>query len=303
VWRFWQKRGHLYEARRRLDAMAAAPWSRDDPALRARLLEALGGVCWWQADIKAMRPAYEEAVEIWRRLGDKRELANALYNYAFVFSVPEDPENPPEHLDAEGRGRAASDEALALYREVGDERGEANVLWGRGNAKYFSETGDAGVAEFHEALEKFRRVGDRTMEAWSLHMAGSALLRTRRAEESRPYLHDALRHFYIAGDAAGITLVLDDLSSQALADDQPERAARLWGAGRSLTKATGATIAAFTDSFYEIDLRPNVKKAVKPEDLERWAADGAALTLDEAVAYALGVEVEDLATLAVTHSD
>ena len=36
MWRFWQKRGHLAEARRRLEAMAAAPWSRDDPRLRAR---------------------------------------------------------------------------------------------------------------------------------------------------------------------------------------------------------------------------------------------------------------------------
>ena len=303
VWRFWQKRGHLYEARRRLDAMAAAAWSREDPALRARLLEALGGVCWWQADIKAMRPAYEEAVEIWRRLGDKRELANALYNYAFVFSVPEDPDNPPTKLDAEGRGESASNEALALYREIGDERGEANVLWGKGNAKYFSETEDAGVAEFHEALEKFRRVGDRTMEAWSLHMAGSALLRTHQPDRSRPYLIDALRHFYIAGDAAGMTLVLDDLSSQALADDEPERAARLWGAGRSLTKATGATIAAFTDSFYEVDLRPNVRRSIKPEDLERWAAEGAAMSLDEAVAYALGIGADELAALATSHLD
>jgi predicted ATPase/class 3 adenylate cyclase len=303
MWRFWQKRGHLYEARRRLDAIAAAEWSRDDPARRARLLEALGGVCWWQADIKAMRPPYEEAVAIWRGLGDKRELANALYNYAFVFSVPEDPENPPDELDPDGHGVAASDEALALYRDIGDERGEANVLWGRGNAKYFSETADAGVAEFREALEKFRRVGDRTMEAWSLHMVGSALLRRRMRDESRPYLHEALRHFYIAGDAAGITLLIDDLSAQALADEEPERAARLWGAGRALTKATGATLAAFTDTFYEASLRPNVRSAVQPADLERWAAEGAALSLDEAVGYALDVKVEDLATLAATHVD
>jgi len=242
VWRFWQKRGHLHLARRRLEAFAAAPWSRDDPILRARLMEALGGVCWWQADIRAMRPAYEEAVEIWRGLGDKRELANALYNYAFVFSVPEDPANPPSDLDAEGIGRSARAEALALFQEIGDERGEGNVLWGIGNDKYFSEADDAGVTEFRAALEKFRRVGDRTMEAWSLHMVGSALLRTRKPEESRPYLHDALRHFYLAGDAAGITLVIDDLSAQALADDEPERAARLWGAGRALTKASGATL-------------------------------------------------------------
>ena len=44
MWRYWQKRGHLAEARRRLQAMADAPWSHADPRLRARLMEALGGV-------------------------------------------------------------------------------------------------------------------------------------------------------------------------------------------------------------------------------------------------------------------
>ena len=303
VWRFWQKRGHLYEARRRLDAMAAAPWSHDDPVLRARLMEAVGGVAWWQADIRAMRPAYLEAVEIWRRLGDKGELANALYNYSFVFSVPEDPDKRPIEVDAGGEGIRIQDEALALYRELGDERGEANVLWGRGNAKYFSEKLDAGAGEFLAALEKFRRVGDRTMEAWSLHMVGGALLRTERPDEARPYLHEALRHFYSAGDAAGVTLVIDDLSAQALADEQPERAARLWGAGRALAKATGATLASFTDGWIEALLRPNVRTAIDPVDLERWAAEGAAMSLDEAVAFALDIPVAELSTLTEAHVD
>jgi predicted ATPase/class 3 adenylate cyclase len=302
VWRFWQKRGHLYEARRRLDAMAVVPWSHDDPALRARLLEALGGVCWWQADIGAMRPAYEEAVGIWRELGDKSQLANALYNFSFTFSVPEDPTNSGP-VDPSGEGERAQDEALALYRELGDERGEGNVLWGKGNKKYFSEAPDAGVEEFLAALEKFRRVGDRTMEAWSLHMVGSALLRVRKRDESRPYLHDALRHFFLAGDAAGMTLVIDDLSAQALADEDPERAARLWGAGRALAKATGATLASYTDAWIESLLRPNVRNTIDKADLERWAAEGAALSLDEAVAYALGLELADLATLGATHAD
>jgi predicted ATPase len=302
VWRFWQKRGHLYEARRRLDAMAAAPWSRDDPALRARLMEALGGVCWWQADIGAMRPAYEEAAAIWRELGDKRELANALYNLSFVYAVPEDPSNAGP-VDLVGAGERLQDEALGLYRELGDERGEANVLWGKGNKKYFSETPDAGIEEFLAALEKFRRVGDRTMEAWSLHMVGSALLRSRKRDESRPYLHDALRHFFMAGDAAGMTMVIDDLSAQALADEDSERAARLWGAGRSLAKATGATLASYTDAWIETLLRPNVRNSVDQADLERWGAEGAALSLDEAVAYALGIDVDELATLVPAHVD
>jgi predicted ATPase/class 3 adenylate cyclase len=294
VWRFWQKRGHLAEARRRLDVMAAAPWSRTDPALRARLMEALGGVCWWQADIPTMGAAYREAVELWRGLGDKSELANALYNSSFTYSVPEEPGGDVVDFDPQGAGERALEEALALYRELGDRRGEANVLWGIGNKKYFAEISDAGVADFMAALEGFRAVGDRTMEAWSLHMIGGGLLRLDRRDESRPYMTHALRHFYEAGDAAGITLVLDDLSSQALADGDPIRAARLWGAARALTTATGASLASFTDSWIEQKVRPSVRTALDPADLERGAREGAAMPLDDAVAYALDTTLEQL---------
>jgi len=294
IWRFWQKRGYLSEARRRLDAMNREPWSRSDPMLRARLLEALGGVCWWQADIRSMRVAYTEAVELWRALGDRSELANALYNRSFVFSVPEEIGGPVADLDPEGEGDRNLAEALAIYRELGDRRGEGNVLWGIGNKKYFSDADDAGVTEFRAALDAFREVGERTMEAWALHMVGGALLRSDRRDDARPYLRHALRHFYDAGDAAGITMVIDDLSSQALADDDPVRAARLWGAARTLTAATGAGLAGFTDGWIEQQVRPNVRVALDPADLERGAREGAAMSLDEAVAYGLDVSVEAL---------
>jgi predicted ATPase len=294
VWRFWQKRGHLSEARGRLDRLAAAPWSRSDPVLRARLVEALGGVCWWQADIAAMRLAYQEAVEIWRTLGNKAELANALYNYSFGFSVPMNPSASVGNTDPTGEGAAALRQALALYEELGDVRGVANVRWGMGNSKYFSDHGDAGIDDFQAALDGFRQVGDKTMEAWSMHMVGGALLRAERRDESRPYLRHALRNFYDAGDAAGITMVLDDLSSQALADEEPIRAARLWGAARTLTAATGANLAAFTDGWIEQQVRPNVRVALDPADLERGAREGAAMSLDEAVAYGLDLPVDEL---------
>ena len=94
MWRFWQKHGHLAEARRRLEAMEAAPWSRDDPRLRARLMEALGGVCWWQGDIAEMTERYREALELWLSIGDEAEIANAYYNASFEFAVPQTTRGP-----------------------------------------------------------------------------------------------------------------------------------------------------------------------------------------------------------------
>jgi predicted ATPase/class 3 adenylate cyclase len=288
MWRFWQKRGHLSEARRRLETMAAADWSRTDPRLRARLLEALGGVLWWQADIRAMKTAYEEALEIWRSLGGKAELANALYNYSFSFAVNPDPAEDPRLADPDGTGRRALEEALQLYREVGDRRGEANTLWGMGNARYFENSEDAGAPYFRQALEIFREVGDVTMEAWSLHMLGSAVLRGGQREESRPLLRDALRRFRDASDTAGVSLVFDDLASQAVADGDVERAARIRGAGRRLAQETGAKLASFVDEQFEIYLRPSVSGSMDSARLQALMDEGEAMPLDDAIEYALG---------------
>ena len=288
TWRFWQKRGHLYEARRRLDEMAAASWSRSDDRLRARLLEALGGVCWWQGDIRPMKGAYLEAAEIWRRLGDRSELANALYNLSFAYTVPE--EATAETLlntDPSGEGAAALQEALSIYREIGDEHGEANVLWGLGNMRYFAGAGNTGAEEFALALEKFKRIGDRTMEAWSRHQLGSAYIRLDRLVEARELIHEALRFFHAASDTTGLTLVLDDLSSLAVSEGDLDRAGRLWGAARNLTSSTGANLAAFVDSAVEYDARPNIRRELSPEALTAIAREGAAMPLDELIAYAL----------------
>ena len=286
MWRFWQKRGHLPEARRRLDAIAAQSWARDDPARWARLMEALGGVAWWQADLASMAGFYREALRIWRELGDRREIANAAYNASFEFVAAANPEDR-QHLDPDGVGLRLLEEARSLFAEVGDDVGAANTVWAIGNYQYFRAMGDHGAAQFREALEIFRRGGDRTMEAWSLHMLGSALLRTGHLDGSREATRHALRHFHEAGDAAGITLVLDDLSAVAVADGDMPRAARLRGAARNLTVETGAGLAGFIETWYEEGVRPSARQTMSREDLERLGAEGAAWSLDQAVAYAL----------------
>ena len=287
MWRFWQKHGHLAEARRRLEAMDEAPWSRDDPRLRARLMEALGGTYWWQGEIGQMGRCYTEALEIWQSIGDTAEIANAYYNASFQYAVPN--EITAEAQRDEGRiGEAYLKRAADLFREVGDRRGEANALWGLGNYHYFQRFDDAGTPYFEQALETFRAVGDRTMEAWSLHMLGTANLREGKLDEARMNVEHAMRHFYAASDTAGITLALDDLSSVAVAEGDLSRAAVLRGAARNLTNLTGTGLAGYVDALYEAAQRPRVSARLSAAELERLGAEGAAMTLDEAVAYALG---------------
>jgi predicted ATPase/class 3 adenylate cyclase len=286
MWRFWQKHGHLAEARRRLEAMAAASWSRDVPRLRAKLLEALGGTCWWQGELAAMGGSYLEALAIWESIGDEAELANAYYNASFTWTVPRSTAET-EDTDPDKIGLSYLERARDIYHRIGDRRGEANALWGIGNYFYFRAYPRNGVDEFRQTLPMFREVGDLTMEAWGLHMLGTALLRNGDVEEAREHVEHAIRHFYTAGDASGLTLTLDDLSAVAVADGDLPRAARLRGAARNLTTETGAQLAGYVEDTFETGARPGVRSHMSSDDLARYGAEGAAWTLDEAVAYAL----------------
>jgi predicted ATPase/class 3 adenylate cyclase len=285
MWRYWQKRGHLREAARRLESIASQPWSRDDPVLRARLMEAVGGVAWWSADADRLIAAYGEALELWRGIGDKAEIANALYNNSFRWAISAEPD--PDQV-----GYQMMSEAVELYREIGDEHGAANAMWGMGNYLYFREIGDNGISNFRAAREIFVRTGDVTMHAWANHMLGSALLRLGPMDEAREPLRDALEAFHEAGDVSGIAMVLDDLASHAMGDGDARRAGRLFGAARALSSAGGVGLADFTESSFE-QSRPT-PRAMDPAELERHAAEGRAMSLDDAVAYALDMTVGEL---------
>ena len=223
LWRFWQQRGYLREGRRRLTALEDHGWDLA-PRTHARLLEALGGVAYWQADAAASRPWYEAALEIWRTIGDRREIANALYN----LGSGEVSNLMAGSADAESwkRARANLDEALRNYEAIGDRLGQGNVLWGIGGLYYFASDGAEAEGWYVRSLEHFRAVGNRTMEAWALHMLGSTVLKLGRIENAADMMRHALGHFHEAGDLSGITMVLDDLSAVAVTDgDLSARAA------------------------------------------------------------------------------
>jgi predicted ATPase/class 3 adenylate cyclase len=283
LWRFWQQRGYLNEARARLDDLDGRGWSLT-PVLRARLAEARGGVAYWQADQEEAERCYQAALDLWREIGDRREIANALYNRAYADAAWVMAGKEPDGLAA--GARAKLDEALAIYRELGDVAGEGNILWAIGSFQFFARQMADAEATYREALALHRAAGNQTMEAWSLHMLALSLISQGRSPEAKAAASEALRHFQQAGDVAGITLVLDDLSGVALFDQDLPRAGRMYGAARHLQEMTGADLASFNETGFGSLGYPTARQALDPDDLERFASEGAAMSLDEAVAYA-----------------
>ncbi len=260
--------------------------------MAARFAEGYGGVAYWQADADTAEHWYGEALDLWQASGDKREIANALYNDAyadilpFMGVMPGTSADQVQHTTRFLDGRAKLERALELYREVGDDSGEANILWALGSYYFF--TNDAVGAEpwYQRSLDLHRTSGNRTMEAWSLHMLSLVHVGRGQVDAARRDASEALDRFTEGGDVAGITLILDDLAAVAVADGDLPRAGRLYGAARHLQQTTGTGLATFVEETYAQYNAPSPRKALSAEDLERYAAEGAAMGLDEIVAYA-----------------
>ena len=289
LWRFWQMRGYLAEGLERLELALAMPAANDHPGLRADALDAAAGITYWQADAERARGYYQEEIELRRAMGDQRGLAEALYGISFTWSI-----RHPLEFNAEGSAMAVAtlDEALQIFRELGDEGGIGRCEWAMSNILYGDRNVPEAIQHARNALAVFERMGDDFMIGWSKFTlalgavaqdlddgGGSQSLR----DEARDWLKQALRIFSEAQDVSGYTLVIDTLGLVAYRNGDVKRGARLSGAVRALERITGTGLNFWNRGV--LDYEPQVVYAA-PE-LAAAVAEGEALSLDEAVAYAL----------------
>jgi predicted ATPase/class 3 adenylate cyclase len=286
LWRFWQKRGHLAEARHRLDDIASRPWAQSDPVAYARLLEALGGIAYWQGDFGAAIPRYKASVDLWRTLDDRAEVANGLYNLGFTYDMDANAKALTSTIDR-SLGRPLLEESLAIYREIGEPRGIGNVLWAMASADMFARQPERALPVFEEARSAFKAAGDRSMEAWALHMSGVVQVQLSQFPAADAAFRHALRHFADAGDITGQALIVDDFATLALASGVKERGIRLWAAARRIqdTIGSGLVQSQITEGGLSAWREPKPDDAT-PERRAELEAEGRSLTLEEALAYA-----------------
>jgi predicted ATPase len=107
---FWQARSHLLEAREHLtSALTGAAAGEPRPA-RARALWGLANTMTWQGDAAAARPWMEDALRLWRQIGDLKEVASALEGIGWAQIIGGEDE----------AALATFEECLALQRKEGD---------------------------------------------------------------------------------------------------------------------------------------------------------------------------------------
>jgi predicted ATPase/class 3 adenylate cyclase len=320
LWVFWSIRGYQSEGRRWLEA-ALAIEGRGSREWRPMALAGVGMLASEQGDLDRAKEACEEGLELleheareareaklwllaclgWvaseredygqatelseerlalsREMSDTWWLASSLLGLAFVSHSRGDSERATELYE----------QSMDLFREQGDKHSLAICLGSLAMMVYAQ--GDLGRATklTEESIALFRELGSRGGVSVGLYNWGWIALLQDDLGRAADLYRESLFLSWDTGMNPLVQMALEGLACVAGAEGEAERAAQLWGAAQNLHEAKG--IPRDTDFLAEADARISaVCSGMGEEAWEEAWRKGRAMTLDEAVSYALEEE-------------
>lgn len=276
LWRFWHMRGYLQEGRRRVEESLALPGANQQTPLRARALQAAGGVTHWQNEVDSQAAFYEQAAELWTQLKDDRGLADALYDRFF-----------PEYMRGEmEKGRPFAEKSLALAEKIGDRMAAANAKWALAiDAGFRMRDHIQAKTLLTEALETFRQEDDAFMQTWALHVLGNLALSQDKTEEAEAHFREAMGLAAEAMDISGILFQLDNLALAARSRGNFEREVRLSAVASALKSSSGMDLVDASRKISGITVSGG--ETLTASRLQELWAEAERWSLEEAISYAM----------------
>jgi predicted ATPase/transcriptional regulator with XRE-family HTH domain len=275
---FWGIRGYWTEGRawlaRALDGTAGG--TLVCTPVRMRALQGAGWFAHVQNDSATASRLLGESLSIARALDDRRGVAWAMHLLGRV-----------RYFEGDPAGAAAlGDEALTIAREIDDQWVVGWCLHLQGRAEHMRGNYARALELYEQSLAARERLGDREGTCFVLSLMGILALHQQRYEDALTLLHRALalQHELRYGWAEANALAA--LASVAAATSDAHRAARLGGAAERWARSLAVSIV--PDHQVALEHARTYAKANLNEAAftDAWN-DGAAMTDDDAVAYAL----------------
>ena len=248
---------------------AAAP-----TAARAKALSAAGGLAYWQGDVTAVRAAYEEALTVSEEIADEAARAQATYDLAFAHGL----------VPTGAHARTLFERSRAMFERVGNAVGVADTLWALGMLAGLAGDYRSARDLADESVRRHRQLGDGFGLVDALTELGRAARELGELDTARSCFLEALQGLAPVGYRTAIAITLDNLAALENRLGHHLRALRLAGAAEALTEAAGGRV---PPEFANLPDPRLVAGTVVPDERIAVAwAEGRAMSLDEAVAYA-----------------
>jgi predicted ATPase/class 3 adenylate cyclase len=281
MWMFWVEQGHLGEGFKAIQQVLELPSGASLHGGRAAAVRALASLAYWQNDYRAASQAYQEAMDLYRRLGDSRGLVQTGNDLAYALLAQGDPEAALPLIEASlEAARATDDTGLA-----------AHVTGLLGLALIQRGDYEGALAALQESREGLEAVGGPA--AISLGEAtgrvGAILRLIGRLDEAEQYMVAGLLLDRSLGSNLGASAISRHLAAVAWDRGDVERALRFGG----FSQVTAERIGGIPPPALMFVPDPPVyrewaRARLDEETIERLWAEGRAMSLDEAIAYATG---------------
>jgi predicted ATPase len=270
---FWASRGHLAEGRRRLERALDA--DKRPTATRAAALNGAGELALAAGDNAAGRRNAQEALEIYRGLGDVWGVAVSLQQIGYALIEEGD----------RARAQQLLEEAVRGFLETGDEH---FALWtARTLAWSYHKHGDLERARaLHEDnLRRARSLGNEPIAAVTLGSLAMIAVHDDRIDDALSLLRESLPMLRDFGDRRETTIDLCQAAHALAFAGRTEPAARLLSCSETFLEEIGGAeswlVRMNEDTLAAI--RTKLDEAALAEAWEQ----GRTLTPDKAVALAL----------------
>lgn len=218
--RFWEIRGHLREARDRLQDLLAHAGDGLPLALRAQALNELGLKAKLLGEYEIACDSYETSLALRRQIGDERGAGDVLNNLGLLAKDQGDLDSAERLLN----------ECLAIDRRLGRRYREATCLGNLGTVA--RQQGRLRQAQdyYEQALEIHQEQKNEHGIAMILNCLGNLYSDLGEYERARASYEACLEIQRRLGDRPGLVILLHGYAALAYASGQYEHAARLFAA-------------------------------------------------------------------------
>ncbi|MFN8472373.1 MAG: helix-turn-helix domain-containing protein [Anaerolineae bacterium] len=276
LYRFWSFRGHFTEGTRSAEATLALTGDAVRTVACAKALYGAGWLARLQGNGGRAAKYCEASGRILRELGDERGAAYSFHLLGIILGESGDL----------SRAYSLHHENLVFFDDIEDERGRSYSHFGLGMIAAARAEYATARTHFEQSVVIRRRLGDKGILAYALGWLGLVTVRLGDLAAARAALEEGVAVRRELGDEAGLPASLEALAAVAAAAGQATRAARLFGAAESARATVGSR--ALDSEIPEYRHNVAVTRAQMAEDdFETTWAEGRAMTLEQAVAYAL----------------
>jgi predicted ATPase len=237
---------------------------------------ALSNLAWDQRDPQQARKNWEEAIALFKQVGDWRGLAFNLGILGYTVLSNGEIKEAQKFLD----------ESLEVNQHINDKRSMEFVLTAKGQLALLQGEYRQARAFLEEWAILAEEMGNRMGLLWARARLGYVALREGNAAEAHRILVEIIENFYKDQNKSGLAFVLEKMASLYVVIDKPEYAARLIGWSDTTRKEIGNPRPRIEQADLDRDIATIIAKIGSLAFEEAYTV-GQAMKLDEAVAFAL----------------